>query len=104
MVKIKTILSTLKEKKRYVLYEIESKRKMNNQQVIQEGLKNFIGDLGLAKAGLQFIKSKNNRGIFQVTNKSLNEVRTGLALIQDSENPIRIKTLKVSGMINKLKL
>ena len=74
------------------------------EDYIQSGLRNFIGDLGLAKAGLKFISKKSNKGILQVNNKSLNEVRTGLALINEvNDVPVSIRTLKVSGVVNKVK-
>ena len=74
------------------------------EDYIQSGLRNFVGDLGLAKSGLKFISKKSNKGILQVNNKSLNEVRTGLALINEiNDVPVSIRTLKVSGVINKVK-
>ena len=101
MIRIKPLLPTLKENKRYILYEIRSKDKMNNhQKIIQEEIRNFIGDLGIAKAGLRFLKRKNNKGILQVNAKSVHEVKTGLALIKK----FNVRTVKVSGMINKLEV
>lgn len=95
MIKIKPLLPVLKEKKRYILFEADSKM---SDEDIKADLRGFIGDFGLAKAGLRFIKHKNNKEIIQVNNKSLDEIRAGLALI----NKTRIRTLKVSGTINKL--
>mgnify|MGYP001579176567 FL=1 len=105
MRKIKSLLPTLKENKRYILYEIDSMKKIQNQEnIIKQELRGFIGDLGLAKAGLKFIKQKENRGIIQVTSQSLNDVKTGLSLISNEQDPIRIRTIKVSGVINKLSM
>ena len=105
MRKIKSLLPTLKENKRYILYEIDSMKKIQNQEnIIKQELRGFIGDLGLAKAGLKFIKQKENRGIIQVTSQSLNDVKTGLSLISNEQDPIRIRTIKASGVINKLSM
>ncbi|MFH1592310.1 MAG: Rpp14/Pop5 family protein [Candidatus Woesearchaeota archaeon] len=98
--KIKSLLPSLKENKRYVLYEIMSKNKImgNHQKILEEEIRGFIGDLGIARAGLKFIKSKENKGILQVNHKSVHEVKTALALI----DRFNVRTVKVSGMINKL--
>lgn len=70
---------------------------------IEENLRNFIGDLGLAKAGFRFIKTSENKGILQTDNKSLDTIRAGLALIKEIDKThVRIRTLKVSGILNKL--
>ena len=105
VVKIRPLLPVLKEKKRYLLYEIDSKEKMSNaNNTIEKELRGFVGDLGLAKAGLKFIKQKDNKGIIKVNNKSVDEIKTGLMLIKEiNNNPARVSTLKVSGVINKLK-
>ena len=103
MVNIRSLLPVLKEKKRYILYECDASNKINNIQIEQE-LRGFIGDLGLAKANLKFIKSNNNRGILQVNHHFVHEIKAGLALInQINNNQIRMRTIKVSGVINKLK-
>jgi len=95
---IQTLLPVLKENKRYILYEIFTKEIMQHNKLIESELRNFIGDLGLAKAGLSFIKTKNNRGILQVSHKSLDEVKTGLALIDS----VPVRTVLVSGTLKTL--
>ena len=97
VVKIKPLLPVLKEKKRYLLFEINSENILSNSKIESE-LRRFIGDLGLAVAGLRFVKNKKNKGIIQANNKSVDKIKAGLALIKES----RIRTLKVSGVINKL--
>jgi len=67
-------------------------------------LKTIVGELGLARSGLRFIKSKNNRGILQINHNALNETKTALSLINNINNEkVNIRTLKVSGVLNKLK-
>mgnify|MGYP001588899615 CR=1 FL=1 len=106
MVKIKPLLPSLKERKRYILYEIDSNVKMDNlRRDIFNELRGFLGDLGLAKAGLNFVSYKNNKGILQVSHNTVDEVKTGLALIKNiGNNKLRVRTLKVSGVLNKLKV
>ena len=104
MIKIKALLPILKENKRYILYEVTSKSKMSsiNNYIFNE-LRSFLGDLGLAKAGLKFVINRGNKGILQVNNKFVDEVKTGLASIHNINNEkVNIRTLKVSGLINKV--
>ena len=102
MIKIKPLLPVLKEKKRYLLYEIDGKNKISNDE-IESGVRDFIGDLGMARAGFRFVKNKNNKGIIQVNHKYVDEVKTGLMLIKKiNRNQVRFRTVKVSGVINKL--
>jgi len=96
VLKIRALLPSLKENKRYVLYETMSNN--TDQKMIEIGVKDFIGDLGIARSGIKFLKSKRNRGILQVNHNSVYEVKTALALI-DGAN---VRTVRVSGVINKL--
>lgn len=105
MIKIKSLLPVLKDKKRYILYEIDSKNKMNNpNNVIKSKLREFIGDLGLARSGIKFINYKNNKGILQINNKSVDEIKTGLSLIDEiNHQKVRFRSVRVSGVLNKVK-
>lgn len=94
MIKIKPILPSLKEKKRYILYEGKVSR-----NTIKQGIKDYIGEYGMAKAGIMFIKSKNNKGIVKTNVKWLEQVKTALSLMKT-----RVKPVKVSGTLKKLKL
>ena len=104
VITIQSLLPVLKERKRYLLYQMDSTMNMVPQQdLIEHELRGFVGDLGLAKAGLRFISQKKNRGIIQVNHTSVDDIKTGLALIRKMNNsPVRITTIKVSGVVNKL--
>lgn len=98
MIRIKNLLPSLKERKRYILYR--TNKKMDKEE-IENSLKLFIGELGFARSGLRFIKHENDKGIIQVNHNFVDEVKTGLALIYRSD--LMIRTLKVSGTLNSLK-
>ena len=98
MIKIKNLLPSLKERKRYILYK--SNKKMDRYDV-ERGLKNFLGELGFAKAGLRFIKHKDDKGIIQVSHKFVDDTKVGLALIYRPD--LMIRTVRVSGTLNGLK-
>ena len=93
MIKIKPILPSLKDKERYILYEGKVSRTM-----IKQGIKDFIGEYGLSRAGIMFISYKNNKGIIKTNVKYLDHVKTALSLMKT-----RVKPIKVSGTIKKLK-
>ena len=65
---MRALLPTLKEKKRYILFEIISKDKITKDEcgdAINKSCKELLGTLGCAKAGISFLKEtyKNNKGI-----------------------------------------
>lgn len=93
VIKIKAILPVLKEKKRYILYEGKV-----NYSNLREGIKDFIGEYGMAKAGVMFIMSRNNKGIIKTSVKWLEQVKTSLSLMKQ-----RVKPIRVSGTLKKLK-
>ena len=104
--KIKPLLPSLREKKRYLVYEIISDKKTNLNMVLSEikrKVMNFMGELGYSKAGIMFLdKSNENKGIIKVSSKCLDYLKTSLILIKDLNNQnVIIRTVGVSGMLNK---
>lgn len=102
MKKIKRFLPTLREKKRYLVFEVISK---NNPKDIVRRLTDsfiaFVGTLGQASAGLQVLTydDKTQKGIIRVNNKYLDHLRASLALTE-IENTI-VKSNFASGVLNK---
>ena len=67
-------------------------------------IKKFLGELGMSKAGVMVLSNQNNNGIIRVNHTFVDEVKVALALINNYQgNEIKIETVKVSGVINKLK-
>ena len=67
-------------------------------------IKKFLGELGMAKAGVMILSNQNNAGIIRVNHTSVDEVKVALALINNYQgNEIKVETIRVSGVINKLK-
>ena len=104
--KIKPLLPSLREKKRYLVYEIISDKKIDLKGVkdnIKRKVMVFMGELGYSKAGIMFLdKDKENKGLIRVNSKYLDHLRTALILIKDLNNQnVLIKTIGVSGMLNK---
>jgi len=106
--KLKPLLPSLREKKRYLAFKIEANKELTLTEVrmaIERSLKEFTGDLGVAKAGMIFLKDwKDNTGIVRVNTKSVDTVKASLALIKQIDNQkVVVKSLGVSGVINKIR-
>ena len=104
------MLASLKEKKRYLAFEVISNKPVTTfnfvSRAIWDACLSFLGEAGVGKAGLWLISekwdSKKQRGILKVNNKSIDQIKTSLTLVKfiERENVI-IKSLGVSGMLTK---
>ncbi|MBW2977297.1 ribonuclease P protein component 2 [Candidatus Woesearchaeota archaeon] len=110
--KIKTLLPTLKEKKRYLAFEIISEQAVNDfkavsDQIMSKSLE-FLGQLGVAKAGIQILpdcwSTKLQRGVIRVGYKNVDELKSALTFVQKINNKeVILKSVGVSGILNKAK-
>ncbi|MBW3019324.1 hypothetical protein KY329_04025 [Candidatus Woesearchaeota archaeon] len=105
---IKPILPSLKEKKRYLVFEIISKSKIKAFSAVSKAIYasafSFAGDFGVAEMGLQFPKfdADKQKGILRVGADMVDELRASLALVEDIDGePCIIDTIGVSGILNK---
>ncbi len=106
--KLKALLPSLREKKRYVGFVVESKDNLDLKQVqeaIEASMKELVGNLGIANAGLLFLKDwKNNRGIIRISTKNVDQLKASLALIKEiNGKKVIVKSLGVSGVVDKLR-
>lgn len=79
---------TLKEKKRYILFEIESERKFGKEEAkaaVLSVLSENLGSMGLADAEIAFIDfdEKTQKGILRCTAKKLEQTRAALTLLSE---------------------
>ena len=101
------LLPSLKQKKRYIVFEIVSKQSFSALEVkteVEKALLLFLGQLGVAKASPLFLKEKykNNRFIVKVNNSYVDECKAALLLIKKiKDTPVMIKSLITSGTIKK---
>lgn len=101
----KTILMpTLREKKRYLVFEVISKQKKQAREVdesIWSSCLDYLGEKGCAEAGIHVLKEKwdgaKQMGMVKVNNKYVNDLKTAMAL----NNKLMIKSLTTTGMIKK---
>lgn len=109
MFKIKPLKPALREKKRYIVYEIHT-TKNTSMHVLQEQLMNKVQELlGVflaSKAGILPIKynQKTKRGILRVNHTTVDYIRSCFVLITTlGTTPVQIQTKGVSGILKKAK-
>ncbi len=105
--RMKPLLPSLKEKKRYLAFEVISKKALGNIHItnqISEACLRFLGAKGVAEAGVIFLKydKEKQRGLIRVNNKYIHNLKTALALISEiDKNEVIIRGIGVSGILNK---
>ena len=108
--KLKPILPSLREKKRYLVFEVISRQKVNDFNKVSNAIWHytlqFLGQSGGAKTGLMVLGNKWNpdlqRGIIKVSHKHVDEVKAALAFATKiDDNEVIFRTLGVSGIIRK---
>lgn len=108
--KLKPILPTLRERKRYLAFEILSKSKIKDfssvSSAIWASLLSFLGELGASKAGIWVLSDKydadSQRGIIRVNNKYVNELKSSLSLIEDiGGKEVIVRSIGASGILQK---
>ncbi|MAH32784.1 hypothetical protein CL615_00150 [archaeon] len=108
--KIKPLLPSLRERKRYLAYEVMSKYKFNDavhvNKVILDAAKEFLGSMGMANAGILALNDKWDkelqRGLLRVNNKHVNNLKASLIFVKniDGKEAI-IKSVGASGILKK---
>ena len=107
--KLKPILPSLREKKRYLAFEVLSKDKMEFNEVanaVWGSSLQFMGQLGTAKAGIWLLPDKWNqsikRGLIKVNHKHVDNLRAALTLIDDIKGEdVIVRSVGISGILNK---
>ena len=90
--KLKPVLPSLREKKRYLVYEVISKEKIMDTNSVSSAISgcslHFLGQLGAAKAGIMVLNNKWNpelqRGIIKVSHKYADALKASLAFADNS--------------------
>ena len=109
--RMKPLLSSLREKKRYVVFQsvsLESIPFKDISKSIKEHFLSLVGIKGYAKAGIIILperwnKSKN-MGIIKVNHTSLSDLKMALASIKSVNGEKAImQSIGVSGILNKTK-
>ncbi len=101
------LIPSLRQKKRYILFEIQAEKEFTVaevQEVVQYALHDFLGQLGLATASPLFLKEKfaKNHFTLKVNNNYVDEVKSAVILIKKIKNtPVLLRSITTSGMLKK---
>lgn len=105
IMKQKLLKPSLREKKRYLVYEILSEGNIGYKELkeeIAEKFKEYFGNFTLSKANLDFVEFQKNRGIIKLNNKYLDYLRASFCFVRKiNKEGVLLRSLGVSGMINK---
>jgi ribonuclease P/MRP protein subunit POP5 len=110
--KLKFLLPTLREKDRYISFQVISEEPIEYSDLESAVLNTFLdfyGEYGFSGLSLWIIKNlydpQEQIGVIRCNNRSVQQVIAGLGLISRlGETRITIKILKVSGTIRGLNL
>jgi ribonuclease P/MRP protein subunit POP5 len=103
------LLPSLRQKKRYLVFEVISEKKFSRAEIekeVNQALLNFLGQLGVAQAAPLFIKEKFNqpqqRFILKINHQHPNQAKAALALIKKIKNTnVIFKSLTTTGTLKK---
>ena len=109
--RLKPLLPTLKEKKRYLVFEAISDENITFNQIadqIDEKSKKLLGLFNASEAGIQLLKetwnSKKQRGIIRINHKYVHQLKSCFLFINDIDGKEAvIQSIGLSGVINKAK-
>jgi len=106
--KEKRLLSSLREKKRYVVFEVKSEDSFsfsNLKDAIALAYKDLFGEMGLAKSGLNFVEFENNKGILRINNKDVKNIKASFVFLRKiNKQDAIVRSLGVSGMLKRARL
>ena len=110
--KIKPLLPSLREKKRYLVYEAISRNGFNDalhvNKAILESAKELLGNIGMARAGIITMSDQWNtdmqRGIIRVNNRHVDDLKASLVFAGsiDGKEAI-VRSVGASGILKKAK-
>lgn len=110
MAKLKTLMPSLKEKKRFLVFEIISNKGIKDFKKIHQAIWNksneFLGKLDTAKAGLMLLSDKwdekKQKGILKINNRYIDKIKAVFTMITNIEREkIIIRSIGLSGILNK---
>lgn len=103
---MKPILPSLREKNRYIVFEVISKNKIKFDNVKKEiyTMENkMLGEIEMSNAGIMFLSDwSNQRGIIKVSNHYSDKIRISFLFINKINNyDVIVQTRGISGILKK---
>ena len=107
--KLKAVMPSLRERKRYIVFDILSDKQFSGTaagNAITKAVVSFVGELGLARMGLVILTDNYhaNKGIVRVGHTGVDAFKASIALMSSIEgHPAVVRSVKVSGNIGVTK-
>jgi ribonuclease P/MRP protein subunit POP5 len=111
--KLKIVAPTLREKNRYIAFQIISEKDeeftySDLESAVWNTMLDFLGESGVSKTSVWLLKDswnpKRQTGIIKCNHKSIQDIIASLGLIDRlGDNRITFKILKISGTIKSIK-
>jgi RNase P/RNase MRP subunit POP5 len=110
MAKLKSLMPSLKEKKRFVVFEIISNRPVEEfkevYQAIWQKSNEYLGRFETARAGLWLLADKwdqkKQKGILKINNKYMDKIKAVFALTTEvGKEKAILRSVGASGILNK---
>ncbi len=107
--RIKQLRPSLREKKRYMAFEVLSRQPVTEAEV-RDAIWNcclvFLGEQGMSRAGMMVLHDKwrddPQKGILRVAHTEIANIRSALSLIKKiGGKEAIVTTIGMSGMLNK---
>lgn len=108
--RMKALMPTLREKKRYVAFKIISENKIVGFDAVSNAIfdsgRKLFGELGMAELGLIPVKERWNNekqiGLVRVNHKHVNQIKAAFALIKEIDNnKVIVSSIGTSGIMKK---
>ena len=105
-----TLLPSLRQKKRYILFAVLAEKQFSALEIkeeVEKALHSFLGELGVAKAAPWFVAERfdlpKQQFVLKVEHTFVDEVKSALILIKKIKNtPILLRSIIVSGTLKKI--
>ena len=103
---MKPLSASLREKNRYIVFEVMSRNKIKFEDTKKEIFKTtnkLLGDIEMARTGLMFLNDWNNqKGIIKVERVYSDKIRACFLFIRQINNyDVIVQTKGVSGILKK---
>jgi ribonuclease P/MRP protein subunit POP5 len=108
--RLKALLPSLRERKRYILFKVISEQSINYQlfkELLSSTILKFYGELTFGKFGFRILNERWNEkeqiGIIKCNHLYVPNIIVALGLLQRlGDRRVNVKILKVSGTIKSL--
>jgi len=110
MKRIKAVLPSLREKKRYLAFEIISKEKIKGFKPVRDAIftsiNDYLGSQGSSQTGVILLQEKYDekmqKGILKVNHKYTEQVKASFCFIERiNNNKVIVKSVGTSGTLKK---